>query len=145
MTANLSFVFDNHVSKIVSRGLVNLGFCYVWAWVAKIYLPEADLCSDSSGFHAFIRLDGKFYDSNRPVLGTEDWRKLRTYKDLGDPKIKGVLYQQPRAFFRFWSLRGDFADKVARLHDQSRSKEFKSKLKKFTSSHVPVKDWRGRP
>jgi hypothetical protein len=105
--------------------------------VAKIYHPQAVLYSDDGSFHAFIRLNGKFYDSDRPIQGATDWRKLRTYNDVTIVDKLTITRRQPKNFFDYWNFNDEFAFKVRTLHNRSTSRTFRQQLKKFTALHVP--------
>lgn len=52
---------------------INEGRCWLWAYIAYRLYPEVELWS--TGVHAFIRHQGKFYDSERP-RGERDFNKL---------------------------------------------------------------------
>ena len=52
---------------------INYGNCYHWAYVAHL-VTGGDLCS--SWGHAFIKINGKYYDSEC-LHGANNWKKLR--------------------------------------------------------------------
>lgn len=52
---------------------INYGRCFIWASFTNLVFPEAllfDTCE-----HAFIKMENKFYDSER-LEGVEDWTDL---------------------------------------------------------------------
>jgi hypothetical protein len=57
---------------------INTGWCYYWALLAKLTFPEAELWSSVG--HAFIKLNGRFYDSESPN-GTDRATRLKTYQN----------------------------------------------------------------
>lgn len=52
---------------------INYGKCFIWAYIAFHLYEDVELWS--FGNHAFVKYDGKFYDSERPN-GEEDWSDL---------------------------------------------------------------------
>lgn len=52
---------------------INQGRCWLWAYIAFRLYPRVELWT--TGVHAFVRFQGKFYDSERP-LGEEDHNNL---------------------------------------------------------------------
>jgi hypothetical protein len=69
--------------------VINDGWCFVWAWLARLYLPDAVIYSvhtDSKRVdwgrnviwqpvHAFVRVGARWYDAERP-RGERGWRAL---------------------------------------------------------------------
>lgn len=60
--------FPNDIPKEI-----NYGRCFIWAYIAFRLYKRVELWSFN--VHAFVRYDGKFYDSERP-LGEDDWKDL---------------------------------------------------------------------
>jgi hypothetical protein len=52
---------------------INKGLCMRWAYMAYIMFEGVELYS--IGAHAFVKYQGKFYDSER-LQGEEDWKDL---------------------------------------------------------------------
>ncbi|KKN19841.1 hypothetical protein LCGC14_0941670 [marine sediment metagenome] len=55
-------------------GCINWGYCYYWAYVAH-KLFGGGLFTDDEHGHAFVKIDGLYYDSETPD-GVESWQKL---------------------------------------------------------------------
>lgn len=53
--------------------LVNRGKCFQWAYTAYLMFEGVELWS--YGTHAFVRVENKFYDSER-LQGEESWKDL---------------------------------------------------------------------
>jgi|SRR3990167_892121 len=68
---NRVFLLHYRLPNIVE---INCGWCMQWAYVVYC-LYGGTLCSVGDRHHAFIKIDGKYYDSEC-VQGTEDWRDL---------------------------------------------------------------------
>lgn len=52
---------------------INKGRCWLWAYIAFRLYKKVELWS--FGTHAFVKFEGRFYDSERPI-GEEDWKDL---------------------------------------------------------------------
>ncbi len=60
---------------------INYGFCYSWAWLSYIHCMNEDIPAElirGTG-HGFIRINGKYYDSEKPK-GVKMARDLPFYK-----------------------------------------------------------------
>lgn len=53
--------------------LINQGRCWQWAWLARKTFTNVELWDTCE--HAFVRYQGKFYDSER-LLGEVNWEDL---------------------------------------------------------------------
>ena len=65
---------------------INYGHCYHWAYIAHL-VTGGDLCS--SWGHAFIRINGKYYDSEY-LHGVISWKKLRAVKNDSRFSVDGT-------------------------------------------------------
>jgi len=81
---DFSWIYDEYFSKkLPDPEHVNYGYCYVWAWIAhvsstKTLRKKVVLCADGGGYHAFVRVGDRVFDSESP-RGAMDWRLLRSY------------------------------------------------------------------
>jgi hypothetical protein len=76
---------------------VNYGNCMRWAYTAYHMFPKVELWSNDG--HAFIKYQGKFYDSEE-LDGVLDWRDLRT--NQGRTNITSKRWNRP-AFEKWWA------------------------------------------
>lgn len=102
-----------HELGVVPR-LINNGDCYLWARVVSLLVPTAELWAVdlSAGAHAFVRLDGRFYDSER-LDGCQRWQDLEYVRraEARRPLVV-VAPAQPMDIARFeaeWYIDGDHA------------------------------------
>ena len=88
---------------------INEGNCFNWAWIANTIYPESVLCSVTGyGGHAFIELNGKYYDSENPI-GVNHWSKLKGLRDNfkeGRPYESEMMEQTRDAFAVLWKKWG---------------------------------------
>jgi hypothetical protein len=62
--------FDSYIN---TPQLINQGMCWQWAYLAHKTFKDVELWDTCD--HAFVRYQGKFYDSQKP-FGEYDWRNL---------------------------------------------------------------------
>lgn len=96
---------------------INRGDCYRWAYVVKRMFSKAILCSDLyEGTHAFIRIEGLYYDSQSP-LGVRHWRNLAFYRSDSAASIKrlNVTETGVTEFQRLWGNIRSFARNKKKL------------------------------
>lgn len=107
---DLSWIFEKHfkgrktcvatVGRLDHPNDVNSGDCFLWALIAKKYFPRAELCA--TDIHAFVFLDGKYYDSDHP-RGIKSWKRLKTIREYSfDSDYSSFCILSPREFRRDW-------------------------------------------
>lgn len=111
---NLKWVTDWYFGDFEDKDVINSGWCYVWAWIAKLNYHDAqlytftDVCAHGhSQTHAFLKIGSLYYDSSQP-------RGCRAAKCLGffvDQDIKrlhrgNALKHTSREFKDFWGWSG---------------------------------------
>jgi hypothetical protein len=69
---NVSFITKTFFPDVYAPD-INCGDCWMWAYYAWSIYKDVELWDIDC--HAFIKYNGKFYDSERP-RGVKDWRKL---------------------------------------------------------------------
>lgn len=77
---------------------INKGRCFLWAYIAFRLYKRVELWS--FGNHAFVRHEGKFYDSERP-LGEKDWKDLPATnfgRGCGCPHCVNAEQVSPKTF-----------------------------------------------
>lgn len=72
---NVKFINRTFFPEYKDVSVINEGECFLWAYITFKVYKDVELWD--MGAHAFVRskLDGKFYDSERPQ-GEEDWKDL---------------------------------------------------------------------
>ncbi len=72
---DVKFINQNFFPEYKDVSVINQGECFLWAYIAFRLYKNVELWD--MGAHAFVRnkLDGKFYDSERPQ-GELDWKDL---------------------------------------------------------------------
>lgn len=95
---DVRFINETFFPEYKDVSVINEGECFHWAYVAFRLYKGVQLWDIST--HAFVRYDGKFYDSERP-LGEEDWKDLPA-ANFG----VGTSYEarpiSPREFKKAW-------------------------------------------
>lgn len=73
----LNRAFIKHNPKEIKCAFdINDGNCFRWAYIAQsLYGGQIYSFINDWLMHVFIKIDGKFYDAERPQ-GVEDWRQL---------------------------------------------------------------------
>jgi len=56
---------------------INRGQCFIWAYYAHLIFKDVQILFND--YHAFVKYNGKFYDS-QSLNGETDWRLLKTCK-----------------------------------------------------------------
>ena len=72
---DVHFINDTFFPEYRDVSVINMGECFLWAYIAYRLYKNVELWD--MGAHAFVRskVDGKFYDSERPQ-GEEEWERL---------------------------------------------------------------------
>jgi hypothetical protein len=100
-TLDLRPITHRYFSDFEDPDVINTGWCYVWAWLAKLRHPEAQLViyDEFLDGHACVRIGDLYYDSSQP-LGVRDISQLEWFDGLqASPwKIVIVSPEQFRAF-----------------------------------------------
>jgi hypothetical protein len=81
MSRDLSWVTRIYLNDFDDPDVMDQGWCYVWAWLAKLGHPDAQLVIYDASLHdahALILLDDRYYDRSKP-RGVKDPRKLRWF------------------------------------------------------------------
>ena len=101
--------FDaSYINKTFYQGwklaAINCGDCYSWAYLAYKIFNKANvqLWSTSDQCHAFVKVNGKFYDSEC-VNGAYDWRKLACNKEC---KPQYACRHSLKDFKSYWNFHG---------------------------------------
>lgn len=102
MSRDLSWVTRIYLNDFEDPDVMDTGWCYVWAWLAKLGHPEAQLVIYDESLreaHALVLLDGRYYDRSRP-RGVKDPRRLRWFegREFGEWNLMIV---SPDEFRRF--------------------------------------------
>lgn len=79
---------------------INEGECFVWAYYAFLIFKDVKLCYTRC--HAFVKYNGKYYDSEAHA-GENDWRDLKA-NDFGFGSSKNGLEKSVsvKQFKYFW-------------------------------------------
>jgi len=91
---------------------INKGYCFNWAMLAyRTYGGKLCTVTNYSG-HAFIKLKGKYYDSETPK-GVKNWRLLKAYKgdqkkDVLKAKVKDMKITNEVYFIKHWEQEGKY-------------------------------------
>lgn len=106
---SLSYVSRTYFADFPNRGMINEGWCYVWAWLIKLAHPEVLLWTSQSADadHAFIQCGHLYYDSQSPrgVRRIESLRFFREYPlDRKDGKL--ISTDSLQEFQRLWACGG---------------------------------------
>lgn len=85
--------------RLDSDAEINEGWCMRWAYTAYC-LYGGTLCAAGKDYHAFLKLDGKYYDSEC-LQGTSDWRNLNCLQgvDFGYQE-----FEEDKNFFDHWEF-----------------------------------------
>jgi len=83
---------------------INRGNCFNWAMAAYIYFRgrgyDVRLLSDSENCHAFVEIDGVYYDSETPC-GTNDFTELECYR-INQIDVGHVSEHSQKEFLKRW-------------------------------------------
>lgn len=85
---------------------INTGECYNWALVAYLTLGEERVklhSFDSTGWHAFISIDGLYYDAEH-LDGEPNWRKMSRVIVIDDHPDDFLLTQTYDEFVAYWRI-----------------------------------------
>lgn len=83
-TLDLSHITCDYFGDFEDPDVINTGWCYVWAWLAKLSCPEAVLYTQyTSGLsmHAFVRVGALYFDAQRPT-GVPRYKLLPWYDEF---------------------------------------------------------------
>jgi hypothetical protein len=75
---NLRIINDLYFSDFKGgEEVINTGWCYIWAWMARLHLKEAKFCTVFTRWncHAFIKLGDNYYDGEA-LKGKKNWKNL---------------------------------------------------------------------
>jgi|CXWL01.1.fsa_nt_gi hypothetical protein len=88
---------------------INYGHCYNWAFAAYLYYKDkktVSLWSDLESYHAFIKIDQKFYDAESPK-GVYDQLDLQCYVRAHWNRDRFIFDKMDEIYFRhYWGRRG---------------------------------------
>lgn len=107
MSRDLSWVTRIYLNDFEDPDVMDQGWCYVWAWLAKLGHPDAQLMIYDASLrdaHALILLDGRYYDRSRP-RGVKDPGRLHWFSSSGIAVHEwNLVAVTPDTFRRFrWS------------------------------------------
>lgn len=98
--------------------VINSGWCYVWAWLAWLAHPDAQLITfhdhekDRSAYeqHAFVQIGELYYDSSRPA-GCKVVTEMEFFEDFHDHvREKWIMRMTPEQFKSWWGKGSEFDD-----------------------------------
>lgn len=99
---------------------INYGYCFNWAYLAYKTIPGAVLCSirDYTYRHAFIKVNGKYYDS-MTRKGVPDWTQLKSLREYGSLTKMECDEMSEQVFVEHWKVNGvaSFVDIHEALHN----------------------------
>ena len=90
--------------SVVTDVDINSGYCFIWAYVMHLVLgSRVTLWSTQLTWHAFPKIDNRFYDSAHPN-GVFDWRSLN--REWKQPNWKELDAQpfSPADFIEYWHM-----------------------------------------
>lgn len=123
---------------------INMGHCYVWAWIVAAHVPQATLWSDSkralgSPYHAFPRIGSLFFDSEAPggVAAVAELGCFKRCHRIPTPVMDLCVKHSPHSFFELWQLGDDcMSRKLSQtLHVNRTNTEFVATIKRFNKKH----------
>ena len=115
--------FDpNFITDTFFEGLsptdINFGNCYHWAYVAHQLYSRFNIelySTVDTGGHAFIYLNGKFYDSES-TAGVFDWHNLMTFvRGYESNAIKQSLSEYKKHWRFMWNDWETFDNKIRKI------------------------------
>lgn len=85
---------------------INEGDCFRWAYVAYLIYGGTLVSFENKWLaHAFIKIDGKYYDSESPD-GVNDWRELMFFKEHPTRiRVTLPIEMEERKFADFWHFK----------------------------------------
>ena len=107
MGLDLTFITDGYFWDFEDPDVINTGWCYVWAWLARLAFPAAKLLVyDDPGRHdghAFIELHGLYYDSSKPT-GCKTVEELKFFEEYSITNAgPHVRFLSDDRFKMFWN------------------------------------------
>lgn len=70
---DVEFINETFFPDYKDVSVINEGECFLWAYIVWCLYEGIELWD--CGIHAFVRYNGKFYDSEKPQ-GEDDWKDL---------------------------------------------------------------------
>ncbi|MHC4213920.1 MAG: hypothetical protein ACYSWP_11160 [Planctomycetota bacterium] len=84
---------------------INRGWCYYWAYIVyKFFGGILITVKEHGGGHAFVEIDGLYYDSETPN-GVDCWSSLPFFRHF-DLDIDVAEEQVPETFIDYWERVG---------------------------------------
>jgi len=103
---DLSFIAADYFGNFDDPDRINEGWYFVWAWLAYLTMPGAQLVSLDSCpppvFHALVKIGDLYYDSSRPQ-GVLHPRHLRVFEKYGLREDADYMEMTPEAFKKHWA------------------------------------------
>ena len=102
---NLQWITDWYFADFEDKDVINSGWCYVWAWLAKLEHRGARFYTfdDGTRAHAFIKIGSLWYDSSQP-RGVRAAKSLQFFVDHEIVQTQPDMWQQDDHQFKdFWS------------------------------------------
>lgn len=100
---NLQFITDRYFSDFDDPCVINMGWCFVWAWMAHIH-TGAQLWTWWNGraAHAFIEIDGRFFDCDVP-RGVDGIDSIPFFLEIEEETpTRRARAHTPEEFKLFW-------------------------------------------
>ena len=93
-------------SCVGAEATINQGHCMFWAFVAYKLYSDVELWSNED--HAFVKYNGKFYDSETPK-GVDRWQELPcNSRGLAYGQIEKSRMQRLDRFKSYWLEHGRY-------------------------------------
>ena len=103
---DLSWITEWYFYDFEDKSVINSGWCYIWAWMAKLNHRDAQLYvyDDYNGLaHAFVKIGCLYYDSSYP-RGIHSAKSLEFFVDHEITDARKWLTRHDMASFKeAWS------------------------------------------
>lgn len=106
---DLSWIREWYFADFADPSVINTGWCFIWAWLAKLEHHGAVLYifddSDSLMSHAFVKIGRRYYDVERPRGVTKIVDLPYFTENFPEQSIPAYLLDRPSidAFRRRWA------------------------------------------
>lgn len=118
---DLAWLTERYFYDFGDPDVINSGWCYVWAWLAKLAHPEAQLLvyhddSAPSAYcqHAFVQIGDLYFDSSKPT-GTPHADTLQFFREDGTRIKERYLHRMsPEGFKNWWGRGAEFETQCIR-------------------------------
>lgn len=116
---DLSFITKRYFDDFEDPSVINDGWCYVWAWMARVHRPRLELATyiehyDGSTHALIVDSSGRYYDSGAPrgtfELAELDYWASDLREGIPPPDPKRVHIRTPEKFRADWGAGHNFDD-----------------------------------